>query len=131
MAGDTLRAYLAALASSLTIGVIIPLMILGLMVFAAWILLSRAQASKDFNIADVLKDEAGKVSSDRLTLLATWGASTWLLSVVVFALPQHVVEAYAIYLGVWGPVAAAKSFFRHKYGVPTAPEKEGKEEPKT
>ena len=120
MTGEALQTYLTALASSLTIGVIIPLLILGLMVAAAWRLLSRAQADPHFNISDVLLDDGGKVSSERLLLLATWGSTTWVLSVVVFALPQHVVEVLITYMGVWGTNNAAKAFFRHKYGAAEA-----------
>jgi len=113
--GDALQTYLTALASSLTIGVLIPLLILAIVVYAGWRLLDSAQKDEDFEIRDMLRDDAGKVSSERMLLFATWGASTWVLSVVVFALPNLVIEAYVTYLGVWGTTGAAKSFFAHKY----------------
>lgn len=121
MTGDALQTYLAALASSLTIGVLVPLLILGLAVWLVWVLIARAQRDPGFNIADVLRDEHGKVSSERLLMFASWAASTWVLSVVVFAIPANVVEAYAIYLGVWGGVGAVKHFANRKYG--TEPER--------
>jgi hypothetical protein len=117
-ASTSVPSYFEALLSSLTISVIIPLLILGLAVWLIWTLLARAQSDADFNISDVLRDETNKVSSDRLLLFASWAVSSWVLAVVVFAMPNVLVEAYVTYLGVWGATSGAKSFFRHKYGVP-------------
>ncbi len=108
--------YLQALAASLTIGVIIPLVILIVMVSLGWVLIGRAQANESFEVSDCLRDENGKVASEQILLMATWAFSSWVLSVVVFALPAHVIEAYVAYLGVWGTTSAAKAFFAHKYG---------------
>ena len=118
---SALDTYLAALLSSLTIGVIIPLLILGLVVWVMWALLSRAQSRPGFEISEVFLDETGKVSSERVLMFLSWAVSTWVLAVVIFALPQHVIEAYVTYLGVWGTTGAAKSFFRHKYGAVALP----------
>lgn len=115
MKDDVVHTYLAALASSLTINVIIPLLILGLMVLGAWILLARAQKDPNFNIAEVFLDEAGKVSSERATLLATWASSTWAMAVVFFAMPQHTVEVFGIYMGAWAVNNAVKYTAAKKY----------------
>lgn len=121
MTDSALQTYLTALISSLTIGVIIPLLILGLVVWVMWALLSRAQSQAGFEISEVFLDETGKVSSERLLMFLSWAASTWVLAVVIFALPQHVIEAYVTYLGVWGITGTGKAYFRHKYGAVALP----------
>lgn len=121
MNSEALQTYLTALASSLTINVLVPLLILALVVGVMWSLLAKAQAREGFEISDVFVDEAGKVSSERLLMFLSWAASTWVLAVVIFALPQHVMEAYVTYLGVWGTTGTAKAFFRHKYGAVALP----------
>lgn len=118
MTTEQATGYLQALAASLTIGVIVPLLILGLMVVAAWVLLSRANRDPTFNVVDVFRDENQKVSSERVLLFATWGSSTWALAVVIFAMPQHTVDVMLIYMGAWGTNNAAKAFFRSKYPAP-------------
>jgi hypothetical protein len=115
MSSEQTATYLQALLTSVTISVIIPLLILGLMVFAAWVLMARAQRDKNFNIAEVFKDERDKVSSERVMLLATWASSTWALAVVMFAMPQHTVEVLGIYMGVWGVNNAVKFVAAKKY----------------
>jgi len=118
---DAVRTYLVALASSLSINVLIPLFILGLMVIGAWVLLARANRDPEFNIAEVFLDENHKVSSERVFLAATWGSSTWALAVVMFAMPQHTVEVIGIYMGVWGVNNSVKYVAKQKYGANDTP----------
>ena len=121
MKDDAVRTYLVALASSLTIGVIIPLLILGLMVLGAWVMLARANRDPDFNIADVFKGDTGKVSSERTILIATWGASTWALAVVLFAHPSLIEVVFGVYMGAWAVNNAAKYVAARKYEAATPP----------
>lgn len=116
MNAEQFSVYLTALASSLTVNVIIPLMMLFIVIVMGWVLFSRAQAKDGFHIADMLLGDDGKVSPDRVLMVCTWGASTWGLAVFFYAIPASVTEAYALYLGVWATNNAAKSFFRLKYG---------------
>jgi hypothetical protein len=89
------------------------------MVLAAWILLARANRDPDFNIAEVLKGPDGKVSSERVILLATWASSTWALAVVIFAMPQHTIEVFGLYMGAWALNNAAKHIAAKKYEATT------------
>ena len=101
MTGEVLHTYLAALASSLTIGVIVPLLILAIVLRILRNLLLKAQASEGFDIAQVLKDDDGKVSSIRFLSFLAFAISTWALAVVMFAHPDHIDSAFLAYLIVW------------------------------
>jgi hypothetical protein len=115
MAGEQLQVYLTALASSLTVGVVIPLFILLGIAAAIWWLIAKAQEADGFDISDVLRDESGKISSERLLTFSCFGVSSWVMAVIVFALPNLVVEAYAIYMGFWSATATAKEFAKRKW----------------
>jgi hypothetical protein len=116
MNAEQFSVYLTALASSLTVNVIIPLLMLVIVIVMGWVLFARAQNKDGFHIADMLLDDAGKVSSDRVLAVCTWGASTWGLAVFFYAIPGSVTEAYAIYLGVWATNNAVKGIAKMRYG---------------
>jgi len=112
---NQLETYLTALASSVTIGVLIPLSILICIVIAVYMLISKAQQDPEFDIANVLKDENGKESFERLMGFGCFAASTWVLAVVVFALPNILTEAYITYLAAWGGTSTVKEIARRKW----------------
>ena len=115
MSGEQLKTYLAALASSLTIGVIILLSILVCMAIAIWMLISRAQNDPSFDISNVLRDESGKESSERLITFACFAVSSWVLAVAVFALPNLLTEIFITYCVLWGGTAATKEVAKRKW----------------
>lgn len=121
MTSEQLRVYLAAAMSSLTVGVLVPLLILFGVAWVIWIVISRAQRDKDFDLSNVLRDEKGKESSDRLTTLACFAVTSWVMAVVVFALPNLVVEVFAIYMTGWGGTSAAKEYFKRKWPDQSVP----------
>ena len=111
--------YLSALASSLTVGVLIPLLILGLMVFGIWMLLSRAQNDPEFDIAQILRDsDTNKVSMTQTLKMGAFASSTFVLVVVVFALPNLLLEIFIAYLGTWGLTTMGSQFIARKWPAP-------------
>jgi hypothetical protein len=116
-ASTSVPSYFEALLSSLTVGVVMPLLIMGLAVALMWILIARAQKDPNFNIAEVLLDEQNKASSERILTIGTWVVSSATLTIIIFALPNVVVEAYVTYLGFWCATASGKAFMKHKYGA--------------
>jgi hypothetical protein len=112
---DQAQTYLAALASSLTIGVIIPLLILLGLAGAIWLLISKAQTDPNFDVANVLRDENGKESSERLLTFACFAVTSWVMAVAVFALPNLLIEIYITYSALWGGTAAAKEIVKRKW----------------
>ena len=101
MTGDQLHTYLAALASSVTIGVLVPLLILVGIALAFWLLVSRAQRDPAFDISNVLRDETGKESATRVVTFGAFAVTSWVLAVVTFAHPDKITEAMLYYLIFW------------------------------
>lgn len=125
MSGEQLQTYLAALASSLTVGVLVPLAILACIAWALWVLIGRASRTEGFRLADMLCDENGKASSARLISFATWAITSWVLAVVVLTRPDLLIEAMVVYLVFWSGVPAAKTIAQLKYGQAAAPPQGG------
>lgn len=98
---EQLQTYLATLASSVTIGVIIPIAILLGITVMIWVLISRAQRDENFDISNTLRDENGKESASRILSFGAFAVSSWALAVTVFALPQYFVQAMIAYLLAW------------------------------
>ena len=115
MSSEQLHTYLAALASSLTIGVIIPLMILLGLALAIWMLIARAQKDPNFDIANILRDENGKESSERVVMFGCFAVTSWVMAVAVFALPNLLTEIYITYTALWGGTATAKELVKRKW----------------
>lgn len=101
MNAEQLRTYLVALTSSVTIGVIIPILILLGITAMIWVLISRAQSKDGFDISNTLRDENGKESAARILSFGAFAVSSWSLAVTVFALPQYFIEAMLYYLVFW------------------------------
>jgi len=109
MSGEQLQIYLAAAMSSLTVGVIVPLLILFGIAVCLWVLVARAQKDATFSIQNALRDENGKESASRLIMFGCFAVSSWSLSVIVFALPAHVIDALFYYLLFWSGTDVAKA----------------------
>jgi hypothetical protein len=107
MNAEQLKTYLVALTGSVTIGVLIPLLILVGITAMIWFLISRAQKDPDFDIANTLRDEAGKESATRVLTFGAFAVTSWGYAVSAFALPQYFSEVTLYYLAFWSgsPVA--------------------------
>lgn len=110
MTTEQLQTYLATLASSVTIGVIIPILILLGITAMIWVLISRAQNKDGFDISNTLKDENGKESSSRILSFGAFAVSSWSLAVTVFALPQYFIDAMLYYLVFWSGAPVVVEF---------------------
>lgn len=107
---EQLQTYLATLASSVTIGVIIPIAILLGITVMIWVLISRAQRDENFDISNTLRDENGKESASRILGFGAFAVSSWALAVTVFALPQYFIEAMLYYLVFWSGAPVVVKF---------------------
>lgn len=107
MNSEQLETYLVALTSSVTIGIIIPILILLGITSAIWMLISRAQKDPEFDIANTLRDEAGKESATKVLTFGAFAVTSWGLAVVVFALPQYFEQAFFWYLFFWSGTQVA------------------------
>lgn len=107
---EQLQTYLATLASSVTIGVIIPILILMGITAMIWVLISRAQKDESFDIANTLRDEAGKESAARILSFGAFAVSSWALAVTVFSLTQYFIEAMLYYLVFWSGAQVVVKF---------------------
>jgi hypothetical protein len=92
--------YTAALLSSVTIRVIIPLVILAVLLAIAWRLLTLAQRKDGFAIEMMLTDETSKPSAARFLALMAFAISSWYLAARVFSGTPDPVE-YFYYLCAW------------------------------
>jgi hypothetical protein len=100
MDAQSLTTYLAALLSSVTIRVLIPLVILFLLLGIAWRLLTLAQRKHGFNIEQMFTDETGKASAARFLAMMAFAISSWALAVQVFSATLN-AELYFYYLAAW------------------------------
>ena len=92
--------YLQALLATVTIGVIVPLIILaGLFIFVWWVI-HKAARHKDFRVHECLLDHDGKVSATRLIALMAFAVSSWYIAVQVIN-RQPAETEFLIYLLAW------------------------------
>jgi uncharacterized membrane protein YbjE (DUF340 family) len=106
------KTYIEALAASLTINVLVPLLILLAIFICVWVLFSRAQSNPSFHIENVLRDEAGKESAARVIMFGCFAVTSWALAVMVFALPNQVGDALLYYLLFWSGTDVAKELIQ-------------------
>ncbi len=92
--------YAQALIASVTIGVIVPLVILAAMMFAIWRLIVLAQRKTTFHIEEIFVDENGKTSASRFTMLMGFAFSCWWMSARMFGGHPDPTEFYA-FLAAW------------------------------
>lgn len=81
MNAEQILTYLQALAASVTINVIVPLVILAAMMVAVWRLIMFAQRKPDFNIEGIFLDDDRKASCARFLMLLAFAYSCWHLAV--------------------------------------------------
>lgn len=78
--------YLQALMASVTIQVIVPLVMFGLMLIAFWYLLHKAQQKADFHIEQVFIDPlTGKTSAVNVVSLMAFAYSVWYMTVLALS----------------------------------------------
>jgi hypothetical protein len=95
-----LHTYIAALTSSLTINVIIPLVMFAVMMAGlAWVLI-LAQRGDHFDASEFLRDETGKLSYLRLCGIAALASSTWIMAVETFNARMTPLMLF-VFLGAW------------------------------
>lgn len=75
------ESYLQALVASVTLNTIIPLMILILLCGFIWRVLALAQRNRGFDITQVFRNDAGKISGLSFIMLLAFAMSCWYLAV--------------------------------------------------
>lgn len=98
--------YFAALLSSVTIGVIIPLLSLVALMVLFIALLIKAQAKKDFNIERMFMDEEGRVSLFRVLSAFAFAFHSWVLMVAVLNKPDLNSDLFMWYGFTWAGTPA-------------------------
>jgi hypothetical protein len=100
--------YTEALLAQLTVGVIIPLLMFGVMLaFVFWVIWRAQKASdNDFHIEHILLDETtGRVSILKFLSLLTFCSSTWYLAAALLSTRPD-WQIYAIYVVTWAGTPA-------------------------
>lgn len=112
--------YLQALLATVTIGVIVPLVILvGLFVFCWWVI-HKASEHKHFHIEECLLDHDGKTSATRLIALMAFAVSSWYIAVMVIN-RQADAQHFLIYLAAWsGSLVLKEAASRWNGALPLA-----------
>lgn len=95
MNAEQATSYLQALLASVTIGVIIPIVILLLMLVVIGYTLLRAQRRADFNIAMIFCDENGKASAARFLMIMSFVYSCYYLTARLIGGKPDPTEFYA------------------------------------
>jgi hypothetical protein len=109
MTAEQTMTYLQALAASVTIGVILPGLLLMVLLGFAWAVLWKAQQRVDFDIADLLREPdavgAPRVSTWRFCSLMAFSIHSAYFYASLFIKPD--VELFAWYGVLWGGAPAA------------------------
>lgn len=95
MNAEQAATYLHALLSSVTIGVIIPLVILFAMLFFIWQMIRSAQRNHEFKIHQVFCDENGKASAARFLMIMAFGYSCYYLTARLISGRPDATEFFA------------------------------------
>lgn len=85
---------------------VIPTVILFLLLAFAFILVARAQARPDFDWADMLRDENGKVSSTRMFSFICLAITSWIMAILAIS-KELTPDYFWYYLVVWSGTAVA------------------------
>ncbi len=100
MNAEQATSYLQALLASVTIGVIIPLIILVIMLSIVGYTLLLAQRRDDFDIAQIFCDETKRPTTARFIMLLAFGYSCYYLTSKLLAGRTDSVEFFA-FLAAW------------------------------
>lgn len=88
-----------------------------LLLLAAWVLL-RAQRRPDFDLADMLRDDAGKLSSTRIFAFISLAITSWILAYLTVT--EKLNENYYLYyLVTWSGATVLMKFIDRWGGVVT------------
>lgn len=98
--------YAEALIASVTIQVIIPLVMFGMMLAAFWYLLHKAQKKADFRIEQIFTDADGKTSGLAVVTLMAFAYSVWFMTVLALS-GKTATQEFLYFLVFWSgaPVA--------------------------
>ena len=107
--------WVGSLVMQVLVGVAIPLMVFVAMCFAFWVLLSRAQADPDYDIAQIFRDESGKVSMTQILKGGAFLLSGLATVIIIVTIPNSATEALITFSGTWGPTAVALEFVKRKW----------------
>jgi hypothetical protein len=97
---EQLTSYFQALIASVTVGVIIPMVILFAMMFFIWRMLTTAQRNHEFRIHEIFCDEERKASAARFIMLMAFGYSCYYLTTRLLAGNPDRTEFFA-FLAAW------------------------------
>lgn len=100
MNAEQASSYLQALLASVTIGVIIPMVILLLMLSIIGYTLILAQRRADFDIAQIFCDETGRPTTARFIMLLAFGYSCYYLTAKLLGSRTDPLEFFA-FLAAW------------------------------
>jgi hypothetical protein len=100
MTAEQGASYLQALIASVTIQVIVPGAMFGLMVGVFVWVVAKAQKREDFDASQFLRDDAGKLSSVRLFAFVSLGVHTWVIAVETMA-SRITSDQMTIYAVTW------------------------------
>lgn len=99
------RSYLEALVASVTIGVILPALLLVVLLSFVGFILWRAQGRQDFDIADLLKDDTNKISTWRFVALMAFALHSAYFYATLFNKPDP--EMFLWFAVIWGGTPAS------------------------
>jgi len=102
----------------LLVGVVMPLIVLGILVAGSWVLLSRAQSANDFDISQIFREDVtGKVSMTQMLKLGAFVFSVLGMIIIIVTLPADAIAALVTFSGTWGPTAVALEFVKRKWPI--------------
>lgn len=107
--------WVGALVMQVLVGVVIPLAVFAAMCAAFWFLLARAQADPNFDIAEIFREEGGKVSMTQILKGGAFLLSGLATVIIIVTIPNSATEALITFSGTWGPTAVALEFVKRKW----------------
>jgi hypothetical protein len=85
---------------------IIPTLILLVLLIFAFAIMVKAQARRDFDFADMIRDDGGKVSSTRMFSFICLAITSWIMAILTIG-DKLTSEYFWYYLVVWSGTAVA------------------------
>jgi hypothetical protein len=110
--------WLGALVMQLLVSVALPTLAFIALCGCFWVLLTRAQRDERFDIADIFRDELGKVSMTQVLKGGAFVFHTLVTIIIVVTLPAAAEFASVVYGGTWGPTSVALELVKRKYPTP-------------
>jgi hypothetical protein len=105
MTAEQATTYLQALMASVTIGVILPALLMFGTMFGVALMIARAQRKPGFNFEQVFTDESGKVSTWRVATMFAFCVHSAYFYATLFIKPDN--ELFLYYGLIWGGTPAA------------------------